>query len=69
MGSNGILDELNCAFNSRVSSVGKAEKLIALQSVFEEVFAADIKAKQGVDHEVFVCNFAQLQFPPREKWR
>ena len=61
MASNALLDRLNCTFN-RVSFADKAQKLMEIRDVCIEALSADLKAKRGIQHEVFVCNFAQLQF-------
>jgi hypothetical protein len=63
MASNAILDRLNCAFNQRVSFAEQIKNLC------EEALSADSKAKRGIEREVFVCNFAQLQFPVSEQLR
>ena len=69
MASNSILDRLNCAFNQRVSFAEKAEKLTEIRNLCEEALSADSKAKLDIEREVFVCNFAQLQFHVSEKLR
>ena len=33
------------------------------------ILCADSKAKGGIEREVFVCNFAQLQFPVGKRLR
>ena len=64
-----MLDRLNCALNQRVSSSEKAEKLTEIKNLCEEALSADLKAKRGIEREVFVCNFAQLQFPVSQQLR
>ena len=66
MASNAILDRLNCAFNQRISFTEKAEKLREIKILCEETL---IKAMRGIEREVFVCNFAQLQFPVSQQLR
>ena len=68
MASNAILDRLNCTFNEQVSFFEKARKLSEIKRLCQETLSADYKAKakRGIEREVFVCNFAQLQFPTQQ---
>jgi hypothetical protein len=38
-----------------------------IRDVCVEAQSADLKAKRGIQCEVFVCNFAQLPFPVGEQ--
>ena len=60
---------LNCALNQQISFTEKAEKLKQNKILCEETLSkstSSTKATRGIEHDVFVCNFAQLQFPQDE---
>ena len=69
MASSAILDRLNCTVNEQVSFFEKSKKLSEIKRLCQGTLSADYKAKRGIEREVFVCNFAQLQFPVTQQLR
>ena len=63
MASHALLDKLNCALNKQNSLAEKVEGLKSIKHSCEDAFATELKAKREMNREIYVGEFAELQFP------